>query len=116
MLKFLADENFHGDILEGLLRRNPLIDVVRVQDIGLGGASDPVLLAWAAEEGRVLLTHDVSTVTAFAYDRVRAGLPMPGVFEVNTEASMARLIDDLLIVAECSRDREWEGHVRYLPM
>ena len=28
-------------------------------------------LAWAAEEGRVLLAHDVSTMTAFASERVQ---------------------------------------------
>jgi len=116
VLKFLADENFHGAILQGLLHRNPQIDVVRAQDIGLTGADDPALLARAAAEGRILLTHDVATVTAFAYDRVRAGLPMPGVFEVNLDASMSRLLDDLLILAECSLEGEWEGQVRYLPL
>lgn len=40
MLRFLADENFNNDILRGLLRRNPAIDIVRVQDTELFGADD----------------------------------------------------------------------------
>jgi hypothetical protein len=40
------------------------------------------VLAWAAEQQRILLTHDVATITAFAYERVRTGKSMPGVFEV----------------------------------
>src|SRR2546425_3354973 len=40
-----------------------------------------IVLHWAAERGRILLTHDVSTMTAFAYDRVRSGQRMPGIFE-----------------------------------
>lgn len=31
------------------------------------------MLAWAAEQQRILLTHDVATITVFAYERVRAG-------------------------------------------
>jgi predicted nuclease of predicted toxin-antitoxin system len=57
------------------------VDVVRVQDIGLTGADDPTVLARAAEHGRVLITHDVETVTRFAFERVDTGLPMPSVIE-----------------------------------
>ena len=66
MLHLLADENFNNDILRGVLRRKPDADIVRVQDVGLSGADDPAVLAWAAEAGRVLLTHDVTTITKYA--------------------------------------------------
>lgn len=79
MLRFLADENFDIRIVHGIQGQAPEVDILRVQEIGLAGAEDPVVLNWAAQEGRILLTHDVSTVTWFAYDRVRAGQPMPGV-------------------------------------
>ena len=58
MLRLLADENFHGDIVRGLLLRKPDIDIVRLQDIGLDGAEDPEILGWAAENNRIILTHD----------------------------------------------------------
>jgi hypothetical protein len=57
MLLLAADENFNGNIVRGLLRRQPALDIVRIQDVELSGAEDPVVLAWAAQEGRVLLTH-----------------------------------------------------------
>ena len=41
----------------------------------------PAVLAWAAAEDRLLASHDVSTLTAFAYARVKAGQPMPGLIE-----------------------------------
>lgn len=53
MLRLAADENFNGDIVRGLLRRNPRVDIVRVQDVGLSGANDPTVLEWAAAENRV---------------------------------------------------------------
>lgn len=83
MLRLLSDENFNGEIVRGLFRANPTIDLVRVQDVGLLAADDPAILASAAETGRVLLTHDIATMPSFAYDRMSAGQPMPGVFIVN---------------------------------
>ena len=116
MLRLAADENFNNDIVRGLLRRRPELDLVRVQDVGLSGADDPTVLEWAAQEGRALLTHDVSTITRYAYERVRAGKPMPGVFEVGRAVPIGRAIEDILLLAEYSLDGEWEGQVRYLPL
>ena len=82
MIRLLADENFNASIVRGLVRRLPHLDIVRAQEVGLGGADDPSVSAWAAQDGRVLLTHDVRTVTKFAWDRVARGDLMPGVVEV----------------------------------
>jgi len=116
LLRLAADENFNADILRGLLRRKPELDIVRVQDVGLSGADDRAVLEWAAEEGRVLLTHDVSTLTRYAYERVEAGNPMPGVFEVSRSVPIGVAIEDILLIAECSLEGEWEGQIRYLPL
>ena len=116
MLRLVADENFNNNIVRGLLRREPDLDIMRIQDVGLSGVDDPTVLEWAAQEGCVLLTHDVSTITKYAYERVRAGQPMPGVFEVNRAVPIGRAIEDILLLAECSLDGEWEGQVRYLPL
>jgi hypothetical protein len=115
VLRLAADENFNNDIVRGLIRRKPDVDLVRVQDVDLSGADDPAILEWAARQGRVVVTHDVSTLSTHAYERVSAGQRMPGVFEVPTDLSIARAIDDLLLIAECSLEDEWEGQVRYLP-
>ena len=89
---------------------------MRAQDVGLGGIDDPALLAWAAEMMRILLTHDVSTITAHAYDRVKNGGRMPGVFEVSRDISIPIAVEDILLIDECSEPEEWEGQVRYLPL
>lgn len=115
-LKFAADEDFNHDIVRGLLRHSPDLDIKTVHDAGLAGSADPVILAWAADEGRVPLTHDVQTMTRHAYDRVRAGDRMPGVFEVPQWLSVGRAIEEITLIAHASRDGEWEGQVRYLPL
>ena len=116
MLRFAADENFNNDLVRGLLRRRPDLDIVRVQDAGLAGADDPTVLEWAAQEARALLTHDVATLTHYAYARVEANQPMPGVFCVSRSVPARRAIEDILLLAECSFPGEWEGQVRYLPL
>jgi hypothetical protein len=116
LLQLAADENFNYDIVRGVLRRNPEVDIVRVQDAGLSGADDPTILEWAARESRVLLTHDVATITRYAYERVQAGSPMPGVFEVSRTVPVSLAIEEILRIIEYSLEDEWEGQVRYLPL
>src|SRR3954447_18791610 len=99
MLRLLTDENFRGDIIRGVLRRQPDLDLLRVLDVGLAGAADPDILEWAAKDGRILLTHDIKTVPGFAYDRVRAGQPMTGVFAVDDYMPTGLAIDEILLLA-----------------
>lgn len=99
-----------------MIRIYPALDILRVQDVGLMGKEDPEILEWAAKNERILLTHDVATITFFAYERVKAGLPMPGVFEVGRKVSIQTAIQDLLLLAECSIPGEWEGQIQYLPL
>jgi len=47
------------------------------------------VLVWAALEGRVVLTHDVATLIARAYERVGAGQPMLGVI-ADSQATVLR--------------------------
>lgn len=116
MLRLAADENFNMHIVNGILRRLPGLDIVRVQDAGLAGSDDPTVLNWAASEGRVLLTHDANTLTAFAYERIARGLSMPGVFEVSLKVPISVAIEETLLLIECSVEGEWEGQVNYLPL
>lgn len=115
-LKFLADENFNGRILRGLLRRNPDLDILRVQDTEVAEANDPVVLEWAAQSGRILLTHDVNTVTKYVYERIAEGKPMPGVFEIKRSMPIGLVIEQLLIVIGASFEGEWENQIQYLPL
>jgi hypothetical protein len=116
VLRFLADENFNNQIFRGVLRRNSDVDIVRVQDVGLAEADDPTVLEWAAQNGRIVLTHDVTTMTNFAYERVQAGLSMPGLFEVSRRVPVGLAIEEILLLDECSLEGEWEGQVRFLPL
>ena len=111
--KFLIDENFKGSIVRGLLQQSKL-NLIRVQDVGLLGADDTNILEWAAQEGRILLTHDVNTITKYAYERLATGLTMPGVIQVKQNASVRQVIQDILFLAEFEED--CQGQILYLPL
>lgn len=116
MLRFLADENFNAHIVYGLQRRLPTIDIVRVQDLGVGSPTDSTVLELAAGDSRLLLTHDARTLIKHAYERVDAGLPMPGVIEAELSVPIAVAIDDLMLIAECGEPDEFREQVIYLPL
>jgi hypothetical protein len=116
MLSFLADENFNNDIVRGVRRRNPEIVILRAQDVGLSGAGDPEVLEWSATNAVAVLTHDVATMTKYAYERIAAGKALPGVFEVSRSVPIRIAIEHIALVATCSVDAEWEGRVIYLPL
>ena len=84
----------------------------------IGTTSDfsNTLLAWTAQEDRIVLTHDVATITTFAYQRIQAGLSMPGLFEVSRRVPVGLAIEEIILIAECSFEGEWEGQVRFLPL
>jgi predicted nuclease of predicted toxin-antitoxin system len=116
VLKLASDENFNGDILRGLYRRLPELDVLRVQDVGRRGASDADILAWAADEERILLTHDRDTLLRWAYERVTRGQPMPGVFLVDDRMPLGQAIDEVVLAVECLAPDECKSVITFFPL
>lgn len=116
MLKFLSDEDFNNRIVRGLRRRLLSLDIVRVQEVGLMERHDTEVLAWAAEEGRLILTHDAATMIDFAYSRVADGLPMPGIVAISQHLPIGEAIAEVSLLAECSLQDEWQNQVVYIPI
>ena len=116
MLRFLADVCFNGSVFRALRRSSPQLDIVRAQDVGLNGATDPHVLAWAAEQGRLVLSHDVNTLIGYANDRTSSGQRMPGLIEAPRSMSVGRAVEDILILTDCSQEGEWERRIVFLPL
>ena len=116
MLALLTDENFNVDILNGMRRRLPALDAIRVEDIGLRQTDDAVILERAAALGRVLVTSDVQRMVGFAYQRISLNLPMAGLIAVPMFIRVHLAIEDLLIYAYCCEPEELAGQVRWVPI
>jgi predicted nuclease of predicted toxin-antitoxin system len=113
-VRFLADENISNALVRAL--RLHQIDVVTVSDAGLLGAPDSELLKWAAGEQRLMLTRDSATMPDYAYERLVRGEPMVGVVVTRHRAPMAKVVEDLVLMAEASRPGEWDGTVVRVPL
>jgi hypothetical protein len=116
MLRLATDENVHGDIIKGLRHKDPELDLVRVVDIGLAQTEDTLILDWAAQEGRILVTADLNTMVGFARERVLKALPMPGVLALRRNVAVGPVIDDILLVAQCQSAEEMKDQVLYVPL
>lgn len=116
MLKLLSDENLNGDIIRGLFLRQPDLDLLRVQDVGLQELDDPAILEWAANNGRIVLTHDRATIPDFAHDRLSENEQMAGLFVINDRMPIRQAIDELLLLSDATVQEEWNGIVLYLPL
>jgi hypothetical protein len=115
MASFLADENFDGRVLHEIRRRLPDLDIVRVQDVHLSSIEDPLILEWAAQEGRVLLTHDARTMPRYARIRIMDGLPIQGVVIIRRKAPLGKIVESLEILIEYTLPNEWENSVWFIP-
>src|SRR5436305_884082 len=115
MLRLVSDEDVHDDIIRGLRRREPTLDIVRAVDVGLDHTPDPIILEWAASHARVLGTGDLNTMVGFAWGRVRSGLLMPGVLALLENRGVGRVIDDILVVALCYAPDEIKDQVLFIP-
>lgn len=117
MLRLATDADVHGEIIRGLRRRVPDLDLVRVQDALPEGTADQDVLGWTATENRVLITNDRSTMIGLASQRVAAGERVPGLIVTTNEQSIGSAIDDILLLTEWMPEEEIQDRVVvFLPL
>lgn len=115
-VRFLADEDVDGDIIQGLRSREPAIDILDVKIAGLRGMADPELLELAAQQGRIPVAHDRRTMTRHFRERAGAGKPSPGVFILSQrQSATSEIIESLLLVWTASQADEWRNQIVFLP-
>jgi hypothetical protein len=111
-IKFLADENLRQAIVLGLRRREPSVSFLRSFQ---AGADDLALLQIAANEGRILVSHDVRTMPRH-FGQFIAGQSSPGLILVPQKLELRTAIEELLIIWLASQAEEWVNRICYLPL
>lgn len=64
----------------------------------------------------MLLTQDAKTMHVHALERLRKGLPMPGVVVVPQSLVLSRAIDELELLLRTTAPEELENRVVRLPL
>lgn len=111
MLRLASDADVCGDIIRGLRRRLPEVDLIRAQDSLPDGTPDPDVLSWAAAENRVLITNDRKTMVGFAKQRIAAGDDFPGLIVTTNEQSIGAAVEDISLLAVCLSAKEFRDQV-----
>ena len=114
--RFLADNDLNEDIVDGVLRRQPAIEFLRARHVGVHNIPDTEVLAFAADNGLLVVSHDVNTMPAAFYRRQLGRLPVPGLIMVQQSTPVRPVIDELLLIWSASDAEEWTGVVAFLPL
>lgn len=113
--RFLADADLNFIIVAALQRRFPEIDFKSAFGAGLQGLDDLEVLARAAAEGRVLVTHDQSTMPGH-FARFVETATSAGVIVAPQSRAPGEIVDDLALIWMASDAAEWTNRLLYLPM
>ena len=113
-IRFQADADLRQPIITGLKRREPSIDFRAAHDAGLAGLDDLVVLGIAADDGRLLVSHDVSTMPEH-FARFIATRISPGVILIAQELPYREAINGLLRVWATTEAEDWHNVLSFLP-
>jgi predicted nuclease of predicted toxin-antitoxin system len=113
--KFLADENLRRAIVLGVRRREPGVSFIEAFEAGIVAKRDPAVLRIAADENRILVSHDVRTIPRHLRHFV-AQHDSPGVILIPQKLALNSAIEDLVTIYRASEAEEWLSQIRFLPL
>jgi hypothetical protein len=114
--RFLADHDLNEHILDGVQRREPALEFVRARDVGMSDRNDAEVLAFAAQNGFIVVSHDVNTMIGAARKCIDTGAGMNGLLMVQQTKSIAPVIESLVMIRSASDAEEWHGQIQFLPL
>ena len=114
--RFLADADLHADAVTGALRREPAIDFQSASEVLVEGMQDPEVLAVAAQQQRILVSHDVSTMPGHFQRFLATSGESPGVFLIPQSLPIAVAIDEIVLIWVASEASEWRNRIVWLPL
>jgi predicted nuclease of predicted toxin-antitoxin system len=114
--RFLADEDVRHRIVLAVKRREPAIEFLTVQEVGLSERPDPEVLDFAAKQELIVVSHDVNTMSDAAYDRVVRGNRMTGLLLIPQSRQTRPAVESLILIWALSSADEWLDQVKFLPI
>ena len=111
---YQADNDLRKAIVRGAVRREPRMNFRSAQAARLDGVPDPGVLAFAAVEGRILVSHDFQTMPRH-FRQFTQGRRSPGVLLVRQDLPVGEAIETLLPIWEASEADEWVNRLCLVP-
>ncbi|MBW4634247.1 MAG: DUF5615 family PIN-like protein [Iphinoe sp. HA4291-MV1] len=114
IIRFQADADFNQNIVTGVLRRELTINFQTALTAGLEGVQDKEVLAIAAKEGRILVSHDRRTMPLFFAEYISTQTSS-GVLIVSQDVSIQEAINTLILIWAASNAEEWINRIAFVP-
>lgn len=114
-IRYQADADLNQIIIKATLRLEPTIDFQTAHAVGLAGLDDREVLKLAAEQGRVLVSHDRKTMPIYFGEFVQSE-NCPGLLIVSQKQPISLVAEDLLLIWLASEPEEWVNRMRSLPI
>ena len=115
-IRFQADNDLSGIIVAATVRREPAIDFKTAQAAGLHHLDDKAVLGRAAEEARILVSHDKRSMPRHFAEFIAAGHDSPGLLLViPQDAPLAPVVETLLLIWVDGRSEDWANLVTKIP-
>ena len=114
-VRFQADADLKHAIVSATLRREPTIDFRSASSADLAGRDDREVLAIAAQEGRVLVSHDNRTMPSHFAEFISSNTSS-GVVIASQRLGIAVVVEELLLIWSSSDAEEWVNRITHLPM
>ncbi|MBH8574428.1 DUF5615 family PIN-like protein [Nostocaceae cyanobacterium CENA369] len=114
-VSYQADADLNQAIVTGVLRREPTIDFQTALAAGLEGLKDSEVLAKAAQQGRILVSHDRKTMPLEFAEFITSN-HSAGVIIVSQKLPVEVVIEELLIIWAISSAQEWVDRIAKLPL
>lgn len=112
-VRFQADEDLETQIIKGLRRRQPLLEIETIPSAGLRGKPDSAILAFCAEQERVLVSHDLKTMPTQLAAFLADGQHSSGLILIPRTVSIAQAINDLYLIWEVTPPEYWRDRFIY---
>ena len=90
------------------------MDFLSAHEARLDGIADPEVLAIAAEQKRILVTHDFQTMPRHLADYLATGATSPGVLLVKQRTPIRQAIEGLILAWAASEPQDWQNRVMEL--
>jgi hypothetical protein len=118
MVRYLIDENLPPSYQTQLLRRKPDLTVWEVGNPGTPpkGTLDPAILAWCEQHGFILVTNNRRSMPSHLLEHLDCGQHVPGIFVLRPQASLGKILDDLILIAEVDALSDFFDCIVYIPL
>ncbi|RKU33347.1 hypothetical protein C6499_01470 [Candidatus Poribacteria bacterium] len=118
MRRYLIDENISPEYRTQLRNHESSLKVLAVGDEGAPpkSTSDPEILVWCEQHQFSLITNNRESMPQHLSDHIAAGHHVPGIFTINLQVPMGKIIDELILIAGASDEDEYMDEIKYLPL